>query len=155
MKYPSALSYAYRTQRRKPMPGYPPVTRGPLPALLMMALLAGCATVTDVEKAKRSWQGATYDEVVARWGQPASQSEAENGLQTYDWISERGGGGGGSSVGAYGGSGGAGVGVSMPLPGFGMAPPGRCQRSLSFKDGRVVDQLWQGSTNYCSIFGRE
>ena len=77
-------------------------------------------------------------------------------MQTYDWVSER-ISGGGSSVGAYGGSGGAGVGVgvSMPLPGFGMGPSGRCQRSLSFKDGRVVDQLWQGSTAYCSIFGRE
>ena len=137
------------------MAGHTLAARYPLSALLALALLAGCATLTDVEKAKQSWQGATYDEVVSRWGEPTSQSEAANGLQTYDWVSERGGGGGGAAVGAYGGSGGSGVGVSVPLPGFGMAPPGRCQRSLSFKDGRVVDQLWQGSTNYCSIFGRE
>jgi hypothetical protein len=110
--------------------------------------------MADVEKAKESWQGATYDEVVTQWGQPANQSAPADGMQTYTWFSER-GEGGGSSVGAYGGSGGAGVGISMPLPGMGVAPPGRCQRSLSFKDGRVVDQLWQGSTNYCSIFGRE
>jgi hypothetical protein len=126
---------------------------GALPALLALALLAGCATMADVEKARRSWQGATYDEVVAQWGQPASQAEAAEGMQTYTWFSAR--GGGGSAVGAYGGSGGAGVGISMPLPGFGMAPPGQCQRSLSFRDGRVVDQIWQGSTSYCSIFGRD
>lgn len=135
------------------MTDHPRNAGGPLPALLALAFLAGCATMADVEKARRSWQGATYDEVVAQWGQPASQSEPADGTQAYTWFSER--GGGGSSIGAYGGSGGAGVGISMPLPGMGLAPPGRCQRSLSFKDGRVVDQIWQGSTNYCSIFGRE
>lgn len=135
------------------MTGHPRTAGGLLPALLAVSFLAGCATMADIEKAKGTWHGATYDEVVAQWGQPASQSEPVNGTQTYTWFSER--GGGGSSVGAYGGSGGAGVGISMPLPGMGLAPPGRCQRSLSFKDGRVVDQIWQGSTNYCSIFRRE
>lgn len=136
------------------MPGHP-IANGALPALLALALLAGCATMADVDKAKRSWQGATYDEVVAQWGQPASQSEAADGMQTYTWFSQR-TGGGGSSFGAYGGSGGGGgVGISMPLPGFGMGPSGQCQRSLSFKDGRVVDQIWQGPTQYCSIFGRD
>jgi hypothetical protein len=121
-------------------------------ALLALTLLAGCGTLADVEKAKRSWQGATYDEVVARWGQPVSQSEGPDGAQVYTWYSEH--AGGGSTVGAYGGSGGGGVGISMPLPGFGMGATGHCQRNLSFKDGRVVDQVWQGTTNYCSIFDR-
>ena len=136
------------------MPSHRSIACRPFAAFLTLALAAGCATLADVEKAKKSWQGATYDEVVARWGQPASQSQPANGLQTYDWISEH-YSGGGSTVGAYGGSGGSGVGISMPLPGFGGGPTGRCQRSMSFKDGRVVDQLWQGTTNYCSIFGRE
>ena len=135
------------------MPRHRLVAHRPLTALLAFAFIAGCGTLADVEKAKQSWQGATYDEVVARWGQPAGQSEPANGMQTYDWVSEH--YSGGSSVGAYGGSGGSGVGISMPLPGFGGGPTGRCQRSMSFKDGRVVDQLWQGTTNYCSIFGRE
>jgi hypothetical protein len=135
------------------MPGHS-IANGPLPALLALALLASCATMADVDKAKGSWQGATYDQVVAQWGQPVNQSAPADGMQTYTWFSQR-TGGGGSSVGAYGGSGGGGVGISMPLPGFGAAPPGKCQRSLSFKDGRVVDQIWQGSANYCSIFGRD
>jgi hypothetical protein len=135
------------------MPGYRIAKDAP-PALLALALLAGCATMADVDKARRSWQGATYDEVVAQWGQLASQSELADGVQSYTWFSQR-TGGGGSSVGAYGGSGGGGVGISMPLPGFGLAPSGQCQRSLSFKDGRVVDQIWQGPANYCSIFGRD
>jgi len=45
------------------------------------------------------------------------------------------------------------VGISLPLPGMGGGMvSGHCQRTLSFKDGRVVDQIWQGTTQYCSIF---
>lgn len=119
-----------------------------LPAL---ALVAGCATLADVDKAKASWHGATYDEVVAAWGQPVSQTTLEGGVQAYTWLSQS--AGQGASVGAYGGSGG-GVGISLPLPGMGGMVRGHCQRTLGFKDGRVVDQIWQGTTQYCSIFGR-
>ena len=121
-------------------------------SLLALAVLTGCATVADVEKAKASWQGATYDEIVMAWGQPASQLPPKDGLQVYTWISQS--AGYGTSVGAYGGSGGGGVGISMPLPGMGGMVSGYCQRMLSFKDGRVVDQTWQGTTQYCSIFSR-
>jgi hypothetical protein len=121
-------------------------------ALSVLALLAGCATTADVDRAKASWQGATYEEVVAAWGQPVSQAPLENGLQGYTWISQS--AGYGASVGAYGGSGGGGVGISLPLPGMGGTVSGQCQRTLGFKDGRVVDQIWQGTTRYCSIFGR-
>jgi hypothetical protein len=121
--------------------------------LLALALLAGCATTADVDKAKASWHGATYDEVVAAWGQPVSQTNLKDGLQGYTWISQS--AGYGTSVGAYGGSGGAGVGISMPLPGLGGGMvSGHCQRTLNFKEGRVVYQLWQGTTQYCSIFSR-
>ena len=120
--------------------------------LLALAVLAGCATIADVEKAKASWQGATYDEVVAAWGQPVSQTILEDGLQGYTWLSQS--AGYGASVGAYGGSGGGGIGISLPLPGMGGTVRGQCQRTLSFKDGRVVDQIWQGTTQYCSIFSR-
>jgi hypothetical protein len=119
---------------------------------LALALLAGCATTADVDRAKASWHGATYEEVVAAWGQPASQTTLKDGLGGYTWISQS--GGDGSSVGAYGGSGGGGIGISLPLPGMGGMVSGRCQRTLSFKDGRVVDQIWQGTTQYCSIFSR-
>lgn len=121
--------------------------------LLTLGVVAGCATIADVEKAKASWKGATYDEVVAGWGQPASHTTLKDGLQRYTWISQS--AGYGTAVGAYGGSGGGGVGISMPLPGMGGGiVSGYCQRTLSFKDGRVVDQIWQGTTQYCSIFSR-
>ena len=120
--------------------------------LLPLVLLAGCATTADVDKARASWHGATYDEVVAAWGQPVSQTSLNDGLQGYTWVSQS--AGYGSSVGAYGGSGGGGIGISLPLPGMGGMTSGRCQRTLSFKDGRVVDQIWQGTIQYCSIFGR-
>jgi hypothetical protein len=119
---------------------------------LALALMAGCATVADVDKAKVSWQGATYDEVVAAWGQPAGHTTLKDGLQSYTWISQS--AGYGTSVGAYGGSGGGGVGISLPLPGMGGMVSGHCQRTLGFKEGRVVEQTWQGTTQYCSIFTR-
>jgi len=123
--------------------------------LLALALLAGCTTTGDIDKAKGSWHGATYDEVVARWGVPARHTSLSDGSQVYAWVSEGGGGGySGSSVGVFGGSGGVGVGIGLPLPGMG-GEPQRCDRNLTFKGGRVVDQIWQGSPRFCSGFGRE
>ena len=85
--------------------------------LAALALLTGCATTADVDKARASWNGATYDEVVAAWGQPASQTTLQDGLQGYTWISQS--GGYGPSVGAYGGSGGGGDGnVATTIAGF-------------------------------------
>jgi len=121
--------------------------------LLALVQLAGCATPADVDRAKASWHGATYDEVVAAWGQPVSQTALKDDLQGYTWESQS-AGYGSSSVGAYGGSGGSGIGISLPLPGMGGLASGHCQRTLGFKDGRVVDQIWQGTTQYCSIFSR-
>ena len=123
--------------------------------LLGLALAAGCATIADVDKAKASWHGATYDEVVAAWGQPTTQTTLQDGVQAYTWISQGAVGSGyGSSVGVFGGSGGGGIGISLPLPGMGGTAGGECQRTLSFPEGRVVDQIWQGSTQYCSVFSR-
>ena len=123
----------------------------PIPiALLALPLLAGCATTADVARAKASWHGATYDEVVAAWGEPATQTTLQDGVQAYTWISQGAVGSGyESSIGVFGGSGGGGIGISLPLPGM-----GECQRTLSFAQGRVVDQIWQGSTQYCSVFSR-
>ena len=40
--------------------------------LIVAALLAGCASVAEeFDQARSSWQGAKYDEVVARWGRKA------------------------------------------------------------------------------------
>lgn len=115
-------------------------------------LLAGCATTADVERAKQSWHGATYQEVVTAWGQPVSDTTLKDDSRSVTWVSAS--GGEGSYVGAWGGSGGGGVGISLPLPGMGGTVSGHCQRTLTFKGGRVADQLWQGTTRYCSIFSR-
>lgn len=128
--------------------------------LLAIAFLSGCATMADVDKARGTWHGATYDEVVARWGVPARQTSLSDGSQVYSWVSESGGGGysGGTSVGIAGGSRGGvgvGVGIGLPLPGMGGGgPPQVCDRSLTFTNGRVVDQIWQGTPGFCSAFGR-
>ena len=39
-------------------------------AITLALLLAACATAQDVDKAKSSWQGATYEEVLRAWGAP-------------------------------------------------------------------------------------
>ena len=110
---------------------------------LALAIVAGCATIADVDKAKASWHGATYDEVVTSWGQPASQTTLRTGFRgtrgsrrVPDMEAQ---------VGAYGGSGGGGVGISLPLPGMGGTVSGHCQRTLSFKDGRVVGPSLAGN----------
>ena len=134
-----------------------PTSHYSLLTLLALAFLGSCATMADVEKAKGTWHGATYDDVVARWGPPTRESGLPDGAQVYSWASESGGGGfySGSSVGVYGGSGRGGVGISLPLPGMGGGGPQACDRSLTFRNGRVVDQIWLGPPNYCSIFGRQ
>ena len=124
--------------------------------LVALAALAGCATIADVDKAKASWQGATYDEVVARWGQPLTGDKAPSGLERRVWVSESTPYASGPSVGmgVFGGSGGGGgVGVGINLP-IGSPSVVRCERILYFRDAIVVDQEWSGSASYCSGFRR-
>ena len=120
------------------------------------ALLAGCASTasdSDVFNARDTWNGAAYDDVVARWGVPARTTKLSDGREAYTWVSE-------TftsrpaffpSIGVFGGSGGSGVGI-----GTGVATGGgelqRCERTLIFQKGRVVDQTWQGPPDYCSTF---
>ncbi len=127
---------------------------------LFVILLAGCASVgTDVNVAKDSWQGATYDAVVSRWGTPVRSATLTDGREARTWVSED----AVSretylpSIGVFGGSGGIGVGMGavMGLPGMGAGGRQvRCERTLFFRDGRVVEQLWQGHLGYCSSFRR-
>src|SRR5678815_3660347 len=51
-------------------PGEP--MRSALASILPALLIAGCAATPtgDMNAAKITWGGVTYDEVVARWGQP-------------------------------------------------------------------------------------
>jgi hypothetical protein len=119
-------------------------------------LLAGCATTAsdaDVTAARDTWNGSTYDDVVARWGVPARSTKLVDGREAYTWVSE-------TftsrpaffpSIGVFGGSGSSGVGV-----GVGGASGGgemqRCERTLIFQKARVVEQTWQGPPDYCASF---
>ena len=124
---------------------------------LLLLALAGCATTTaDIQGARDSWQGANYDEVVARWGAPHRHTTLSDGGYVYTWEAE-------SvssrarfypSFGLFGGSGG-GVGVGT---GVTMGPGGgdlvRCDRTLIFRNARVAEQTWQGEPEFCSSFKR-
>src|SRR5688572_17859462 len=110
-----------------------------------MLALAACASrfERDVDEARQSWQGATYEEVVARWGNP-SRSEGER----HSWHTQ------GEPirrqpmVGVFGGGGGVFGGASFPFGGS-EEPGPRCDRTLTFRQGRVVDQAWTGPADYC------
>lgn len=126
-------------------------------SILIFCLFAGCATTADIDSAKGTWQGATYDQVVARWGTPVRQTSLTDGAQVYTWVTEASSSGFPGSVGVFGGSGGGGVGVGFGIPLPGMGGGGeivRCERTLTFRGGRVADQLWQGEPRLCSTLGK-
>jgi hypothetical protein len=58
------------------------------------------------------------------------------------------------SIGVSAGSGmGVGIGVGV-TSGPSRDVPVTCERTLIFRDGRVVDQLWNGPADYCGTFRR-
>lgn len=124
-------------------------------AALAAGALAGCASQSPVADARDSWLGATYDDVVLAWGTPVRSAALSDGRQAYTWVSE------GSlprsgvspSVGIGVGSGGVGIGTGIIFGSAG-AEPARCERTLIFAGGRVVEQNWQGATEYCNGFAR-
>jgi len=122
---------------------------------LVAALLAGCATMRgDIKGAKNSWHGARYEEVVSRWGTSTRSTTLPDGRQVHTWVAEGGyGGGSPASVSVFGGSGGIGAATTVILGGG--SEPQRCERTLTFKDGRVVEQTWLGQPAFCSNFRRE
>ena len=124
---------------------------------LIVLFLAGCASPGgEFAGAKDSWDGASYDEVVLRWGTPARSTKLTDGSNVYTWISESVGTRGrvSPSIGIGIGSGGA-VGIGTGVM-FGSAggEPVRCERTLIFREGRVADQTWQGPREYCNTFHR-
>src|SRR5262245_59628178 len=134
-----------------------PLTASRILVTLSLALLfAGCASI---EKAKSSWQGAHYDEVIARWGAPQRSTTLADGSPVHTWVAEGGYSGGPSSaIGVFGGSGGGGgdigVGTSI-IFGGGSSEPQRCERTLIFRDSRVVDQNWLGDPYLCNAYRKE
>jgi hypothetical protein len=125
-------------------------------ATLIVVLLAGCATPGgELTEARGSWDGATYDEVVLRWGTPARSTKLTDGRNVYTWISDSVGSRGSvsPSVGIGFGTGGMSIGTGVMF-GSGGGEPVRCERTLIFKAGRVDEQNWQGPAEYCRSFGR-
>lgn len=124
-----------------------------------MAFLAACATT---EKARESWVGATYDDAVRAWGAPARSGKLADGSEVHTWWSEAGptyrsGPSVGFGIGGFGGRGGGvgvGVGASVPIGEGSVTPPARCERTLTFRDGRLVEQSWIGPDEICSVYAR-
>jgi hypothetical protein len=136
-------------------------TLSALSNILAAVLVAGCGTLNVEERlneARQSWEGATYGEVVARWGPPARSAAPAEGSQTHTWVSQEAPVrpyGPSVGVGVFGGSGGSGVGIGVGFP-FGMTVnPASCERTLTFKEGRLVEQHWTGDPGYCTYFRRD
>ncbi len=128
-------------------------------AVALAALLAACATAQDVEKAKSSWQGASYEDVLRVWGAPARSTTTADGRDWHTWVTDSyppaqssvGVGLGGFRI---GGGGGVGMGVGMGVPVGSPEPPARCERTLVFDNGRVIDQSWAGPPSMCADLKR-
>ena len=116
----------------------------------LAALLAACVTAEDLKKQQDSWVGASYEEVLRAWGAPARSTKTADGRDWHTWVAES-YAQSGASVGvggfSFGRGGGVGVGVGMPIGS--PEPPVRCERTLIFADGKVVDQQWNGPVDFC------
>ncbi|MBV9189652.1 MAG: hypothetical protein JO292_00655 [Betaproteobacteria bacterium] len=128
-------------------------------AMALAVFLAACATAQDVENAKSSWMGASYEDVLRAWGAPARSTNTADGRYWYTWetvSAVQPGSSVGFSLGGVrlGGGGATGVGVGTSVPVGSPPPPESCQRTLIFQNGVVVDQSWQGPPSMCADFKR-
>jgi hypothetical protein len=126
-------------------------------ACLAVLLLAACAT--DPAVVRDSWNGASYEEVVAIWGQPAASSKDTDGTEMHVWRSEAPPTSGSTmSIGfgsaRIGGGGSVGVGTGVTVPVGPPPAPLVCERRMFFRDGQLVDQDWNGDDRYCASFRR-
>ena len=125
--------------------------------MALAVLVAACATAQDVERAKSSWQGATYEEVLRAWGAPARNTTTTDGRYWYTWASQS-VAQPGPSVGVglggfrFGGGSATGVGVGEGVPVGSPPAPEQCERTLVFDAGRVVEQHWNGPPSMCADF---
>ena len=122
---------------------------------LVVIRLAGCATQpVDLTPTRDSWQGARYETVVAQWGAPMRSTVLPDGRDAHTWVSDSVSGGlWYPIIGVFGGSRGVGAGAGVTM-GQGGGEFVRCERTFTFRDARVVEQSWQGQSNYCSNFRR-
>ena len=123
--------------------------------ILSIVLFAGCATDTaDLPAVQSTWHGARYETVVSRWGAPMRSTVMPDGRDAHTWVSESAAGRAWyPSVGVFGGSRGVGVGVGTGISmGQTSGELTRCERTLFFRNGQVVEQSWQGNPGFCSNF---
>jgi hypothetical protein len=100
---------------------------------------------------------------VRAWGAPARSGKLADGADVHTWVSDAGptyrsGPSVGIGIGGFRGGGGGGVGVgvggSVPIGQGSAAPPSRCERTLTFRDGRLVEQSWIGPDEVCADYTR-
>ena len=108
-------------------------SRASWPVALAASVIAACASTDEFAAARESWRGATYDQVVMAWGTPSQSS-----VDSHTWLSD-------DSAPRVQGSGGVGGMIYAAA---------RCDRTLAFRDGRVVDERWVGDAEYCKRFAR-
>jgi len=64
------------------------MTTKSLLAIVLGLALGACATAADVDKARNSWQGASYEEVLRVWGAPARSTTTADGRDWHTWGTE-------------------------------------------------------------------
>jgi hypothetical protein len=95
--------------------------------------IAACAVDNELTAARDSWRGATYEQVVAAWGPPAQSAKDSHTWRSDDMPQGQSAGGGAGGM---------------------IFAAARCDRTLAFRDGRVVDERWSGDPEYCKRFER-
>ena len=56
---------------------------------LLVLLLVGCATSANYEKVLQSWVGSSADNLVMRWGPPASSYQLSSGGRVLEYSNQR------------------------------------------------------------------
>lgn len=93
------------------------------------------------------------------WGQPQRSGKLADGSEVHTWLSQgapvyHSGASVGIGTGVHRGGGSVGVGVGFPIGGGSVSPPAACERTLTFRDGRLVEQSWIGPDEICAEYGR-
>ena len=94
------------------------------------------------------------------WGAPQRSGKLADGAEVHTWLSEAGPtyrqgpsvgfGGFGSNRGGVG----VGVGVSVPIGQDRPVAAARCERTLTFREGKLVEQSWIGADEVCTEYTR-
>ena len=114
----------------------------------LVLYLAACATTDpEVDAARQTWRGASYDDVVAAWG-PPNRIDRSGPQEKHIWVTE-------GRVERPRSTIGFGVGVGGGQVLSTTVEPVRCERALIVAEGRVVGEgEWAGDPGWCRSFAR-